>query len=658
MPSACSAADDRGAEPRDVLGRLRQRAIADDRVLRVRVDVEHRRVVERDADRPQLGGERAREPLGQRDVAAAAERRHRRPLGERRLQPRDAAALLIDAAPTSGRSGTSRDASNASSATCSGSSMLRAKRMTPPRPNSRASDSQFDRELRARRSRRSAAGRSGGGARLATCAPTILQLIDQRIIRRRDASSPSSAPTRIDLAGGTIDIWPLYLFHDGASTLNAAISLRAHVDDRAARPTARIELRSIDTDRDGRRAPTGRELDGDGELPLLALLARHYRLENATLTTRGESPAGAGIAGSSALTIAVCGALARWTGASVRSGAPAAGRDERRVPDDPRADRRAGLSAGALRRHRRHRARRRRRPPRRRSTSIRASSSSASSSPTPARRATPARTTGRSPSATSTAIAHIFDCFERIRDTAVGDARRRSSAATGTRSAGRSPIEWDNRKRLAPGVTTPAIDDLIARATAAGATAAKVCGAGGGGCLFCYGPPARAAGDRRRARAPAARGCSTTASRPKACGLDNAAIARILGRSPTSSRSRARTRSRSARTATAPTSSPTIRTSSSPLDEAGLREIPGIGKDLAARIREIAETGDAAFHRELLAEFPPTILDLLHLQGVGPKTVATLYRELGIRTLDDLERAARDGRDSRAAAAWARRRKR
>src|SRR5437016_5460208 len=39
----------------------------------------------------------------------------------------------------------------------------------------------------------------------------------------------SSAPTRIDLAGGTIDIWPLYLFHDGASTLNAAISLRAHV---------------------------------------------------------------------------------------------------------------------------------------------------------------------------------------------------------------------------------------------------------------------------------------------------------------------------------------------------------------------------------------------------------------------------------------------
>ena len=82
----------------------------------------------------------------------------------------------------------------------------------------------------------------------------------------------------------------------------------------------------------------------------------------------------------------------------------------------------------------------------------------------------------------------------------------------------------------------------------------------------------------------------------------------------------------------------------SSLDETGLREIPGIGKDLAARIREIAATGDSPFHRELIAEFPATILDLLRLQGVGPKTVAVLYRELGVRTIDDLEAAAKDGR--------------
>src|SRR4051812_50059024 len=65
------------------------------------------------------------------------------------------------------------------------------------------------------------------------------------------------------------------------------------------------------------RAAHWSDLSGDGELPLLALLARHYRLERATLTTRGESPAGAGIAGSSALPIAVCGAPARWTHGSM-----------------------------------------------------------------------------------------------------------------------------------------------------------------------------------------------------------------------------------------------------------------------------------------------------------------------------------------------------
>jgi DNA polymerase (family X) len=80
------------------------------------------------------------------------------------------------------------------------------------------------------------------------------------------------------------------------------------------------------------------------------------------------------------------------------------------------------------------------------------------------------------------------------------------------------------------------------------------------------------------------------------------------------------------------------------LDEAKLRAIPGIGKDLAAKIKEIADTGDASYHRELLQQFPPTILDLLNLQGVGPKTVAQLYTELGIKTIEELELACADGR--------------
>ena len=80
------------------------------------------------------------------------------------------------------------------------------------------------------------------------------------------------------------------------------------------------------------------------------------------------------------------------------------------------------------------------------------------------------------------------------------------------------------------------------------------------------------------------------------------------------------------------------------LSPAGRLGIPGIGKDLAAKIGELVETGTIPYHQSLLEEFPPTILDLLHLQGVGPKTVALLYRELNIRTLEDLETAARDGR--------------
>src|SRR5258705_2129123 len=70
---------------------------------------------------------------------------------------------------------------------------------------------------------------------------------------------------------------------------------------------------------------------------------------------------------------------------------------------------------------------------------------------------------------------HVFDCFERIRDTAAAmrvALERGDWDETGRQIA----IEWENRTRLAPGVTTPTIDGLIARANAAGATAAKVCG--------------------------------------------------------------------------------------------------------------------------------------------------------------------------------------
>jgi D-glycero-alpha-D-manno-heptose-7-phosphate kinase len=295
----------------------------------------------------------------------------------------------------------------------------------------------------------------------------------------------ASAPTRIDLAGGTIDIWPLYLFHDGASTLNAAISLRAHAAVEA-RNDGIVELVSTDIKRTARAGHWSGFSPADG-LSLLALLARHYRLENATLTTRGESPAGAGIAGSSALTIAACGALARWTGTPTEADdllqvamnvecqtirVPTGVQDYRPAlyggvaAIELRVDgiRRVGLDVDPRELERRI---------------VLAYTGAPRNSGTNNWEITKRHLDGDK---------EIFDCFERIRDTAA--AMRVALERQDWDEVGRQiAIEWDNRKRLSPGVTTPTIEALVARAGAAGATAAKVCGAGGGGCLFCYGPP-------------------------------------------------------------------------------------------------------------------------------------------------------------------------
>ena len=72
------------------------------------------------------------------------------------------------------------------------------------------------------------------------------------------------------------------------------------------------------------------------------------------------------------------------------------------------------------------------------------------------------------------------------------------------------------------------------------------------------------------------------------------------------------------------------------LSPADLRGLPGIGKDIATRITELIETGGSTFHRELAAEFPAGLLDVLRLQGVGPKTAALLYKELRIGSVDEL----------------------
>ena len=76
---------------------------------------------------------------------------------------------------------------------------------------------------------------------------------------------------------------------------------------------------------------------------------------------------------------------------------------------------------------------------------------------------------------------------------------------------------------------------------------------------------------------------------------------------------------------------------------AGLLEIPGVGKALAGKIVELVQTGTFAAWEKLTAETPATVLDLLELPGVGPKTAATLHQKFKIASLDDLRKFAQGG---------------
>jgi len=316
-------------------------------------------------------------------------------------------------------------------------------------------------------------------------------------VRRID----TSAPTRIDLAGGTIDIWPLYLFHRGAQTLNAAISIRARARIEE-RDDSRIVIRSIDTGVTV-EADHWSELKDQRQLRLLSLLVHFFEVPGITLTTDSESPAGAGIAGSSALNVAVCAALADWKRVHYEPEAllhiaqnveaqtisvPTGLQDYRpalyggiaAVELDVDGVRRVPLDVDASELERRL---------------VLCYTGEPRNSGTNNWEITKRHIDGDP---------HVFQSFERIRDTAL--VMRQALTRGDWDGVGRAIAdEWANRKRLAPGVTTAAIDNLIERAHGAGATAAKVCGAGGGGCLFCYGPPAANAAIREALTAGGAR---------------------------------------------------------------------------------------------------------------------------------------------------------
>jgi len=79
-------------------------------------------------------------------------------------------------------------------------------------------------------------------------------------------------------------------------------------------------------------------------------------------------------------------------------------------------------------------------------------------------------------------------------------------------------------------------------------------------------------------------------------------------------------------------------------DEKALMAIPGIGKSMAGHIRDVFSTGKLPLHEELLKKFHPSMLDLLKIQGMGPKTIALIWDAFHVCDIDSVAKLAREGK--------------
>jgi D-glycero-alpha-D-manno-heptose-7-phosphate kinase len=289
------------------------------------------------------------------------------------------------------------------------------------------------------------------------------------------------APTRIDLAGGTLDIWPLYLFHPGALTVNCAITRWASCVIEP-RPGRAIELLSRDTAR-RERFPSWDALARARRyrLPLLAHLVRYFRPSGGfRLTTDSLAPAGAGIGGSSAMAVALCAALNRFTGARLnRIGWIHVSRDIEAVvigaPSGTQDHYPAAFGGVAA---------------------LHLDPGGETREPLPGaagldRRLVLCYTGKPRQSAINNwrvFTAHI-DGDRRVRRNlaaiaSIARSMRDALAAENWPAAARLMCEeWRFRRRNLPTISTPVIDRILAAARRRGALAGKVCGAGGGGCV-------------------------------------------------------------------------------------------------------------------------------------------------------------------------------
>ena len=296
----------------------------------------------------------------------------------------------------------------------------------------------------------------------------------------------SSAPTRVDLAGGTIDIPPLFLFHEGAATVNFAVSLLAKCRIET-RDDDRIILESIDR---GVRFETNldriADLRDEPRLELLSKLVYFFKPDvGFNMITESEAPAGAGLAGSSTLNIACIGALNALTGNryAPERFIPIAANVECQVIkvltgfQDYYSAQYGGVASIHFR------------PDGIEREALDIDTKTLQERIVICYTGEPRNSGTNNWEITKRHIdgdREIFDIFENIRDTSM--SLRSALLQNDWDSVGEILREsYPQRKRLSPHITTPQMDRLIEKALNNGAIAAKVCGAGGGGCVafFC-----------------------------------------------------------------------------------------------------------------------------------------------------------------------------
>ena len=296
----------------------------------------------------------------------------------------------------------------------------------------------------------------------------------------------TSAPTRIDLAGGTIDIPPLFLFHEGAATVNFAVSLLAHCRIEK-RNDDKIILESIDR---GVLLETdlGRihELAHEPRLELLSKLVYFFKPETGfNMTTESKAPAGAGLAGSSTLNIACIGALNKLVGDryAPERFIPIAAAIECRVIKVPTGyqDYYSAQYGGVASIHFR--------PDGMEREGLDIDVKTLQERIVVCYTGEPRNSGTNNWEITKRHIDgdnELFDIFEGIRDDSIN--LREALLQNDWEKVGEIlKNAHPHRKRLSPNITTTQMDLLIEKALANGAIAPKICGAGGGGCIafFC-----------------------------------------------------------------------------------------------------------------------------------------------------------------------------